>query len=257
MKLLESLSRIKAVEYYLKGKEILRDPRFLEARYATEAERVKRPSRTEVINYLLSLKPGGTTYLEIGVFNPDWNFNLIESSVKYGVDPVSRNPEQPVNFQMTSDDFFLELSKGALLPKQTRFDVIFIDGLHLAPQVDRDILNAWNHLEDDGFIVLHDCNPPTEWHARESFHYSHTPACTLWNGTTWKAFLKWRFEPSVQSCCIDSDWGVGVLSKRHAIGGSIEAANPFFEYSELEEDRHRLLNLVDFETFKRAIQNGR
>ncbi len=82
------------------------------------------------------------------------------------------------------------------------FDVIFIDGLHLAEQVDRDISNSLKVLKEDGFIVLHDCNPPTEWHAREMYAFYHTPAQGQWNGTTWKAFLKYRNDNSIYSCCI-------------------------------------------------------
>ena len=256
MKPKQRLSWFKPAVFYSKGREILTDPVCLDAEAGTRAELAKKPKRTEVINFLLSLSAADTSYLEIGVADPNRNFNLIESKVKYGVDPGVNRPPMPVDFRMTSDEFFLKLSNGDLLPKGTLFDVIFIDGLHLALQVDKDIRNAWKHLKDDGFIVLHDCNPPTEWHARESFRYRHTPAFWFWNGTTWKAFLKWRFEPSVRSCCIDTDWGVGVLSKRHAIGSSIEEANPFFEFHLLEEDRRRLLNLVDFDTFKKSVQAG-
>jgi hypothetical protein len=102
------------------------------------------------LKFLLSLNQENTYYLEIGVRNPENNFNHIKA--------------------------------------------------------DRDIEHAFNYIKDDGFIVLHDCYPPTEWHARESYRYINTPAGEIWNGTTWKAFLKWRFNASINSCCIDSDW---------------------------------------------------
>lgn len=154
---------------------------------------------------------------------------------------------------MTSDVFFQKLSAKEVLSNDIKFDVIFIDGLHLAQQVDRDIENATKYIKDDGFIVLHDCNPPSEWHSRETYGYHNTPAGQFWNGTTWKAFLKWRFKSSINSCCIDSDWGVGILSKNYQIGKHIEATNFFFEFSLLEENRKEYLNLIDFETFKRVI----
>jgi len=101
--------------------------------------------------------------------------------------------------------------------------------------------------------VLHDCNPLTEWHARDSYSYYDTPALDIWNGTTWKAFLKWRFKSSVNSCCIDSDYGVGILSKRYKIGDSIEPTNFFFEFGLLEKNRKEYLNLIDFEEFKKML----
>ena len=238
-------------KYYTRGKKLLNDPHYLDVRKKNRKEIHKSPSRTKIINYLLSTKEKDTSYLEIGVRDPKDNFNHIKATTKYSVDPGVEYTKNPVDFQMTSDEFFEKLSKNEILSNMIKFDVIFIDGLHLAQQVDKDIANALCYIKDDGFIVLHDCNPPTEWHARELFSYFNTPARGSWNGTTWKAFLKWRFNPSINSCCIDSDWGVGILSIKHQIGKSIEPANSFFEFSLFEENRTEYLNLIDFKALKK------
>ena len=237
-------------KHYLTGKGFLNDPHFLEVKQKSFRENSKRPFRSDVINYLLSLSTTPTNYLEIGVRNPDHNFNLIESAKKYSVDPGLEFEANPVDFKMTSNIFFEKLSTGEVLFNSIKFDVIFIDGLHLAEQVNQDIINSLKYIKDDGFIVLHDCNPPTEWHARENFKYRYTPAQHLWNGTTWKAFVKWRSNPTVKSCCIDSDWGVGILSKKRAIGESIEFTNQFYEFNEFDKNRKENLNLIDFDSFK-------
>lgn len=226
---------------------------FRSAQLKNYLELSKKPLRTEIINYLLSLYDRDTKYLEIGVRNPDSNYNHIEASNKYSVDPGLEFKENPVDFKMTSDNFFNRLNKNEILSKQIKFDVIFIDGLHLAEQVDRDINNAMKYIVDDGFIVLHDCNPPTEWHARTDYDYHCTPAGMFWNGTTWKAFMKWRFNANIQSCCIDSDWGVGILSKSHHIGQSIDQSNLFYEFSELVNNRKHYLNLLTFREFKMLL----
>lgn len=213
----------------------------------------KKPLRTEIINFILSLFNRDTYYLEIGVRNPEHNFNKIKANKKYSVDPGIEFIKNPVDFKLTSDDFFEKLNNNEILSSQIKFDVIFIDGLHLAEQVDRDIKNALNYTKDDGIIVLHDCNPPTEWHARSNYDFHYTPAGMFWNGTTWKAFLKWRFNPNIQSCCIDSDWGVGILSKSHKIGHSIKQTNCFYEFHELEVNRKEYLNLLSFEDFKKLM----
>jgi hypothetical protein len=248
------IMKVTPFKYYRKGKDFLNDPHYTDANGKSRNEKLKKPSRTEIINFLLSLNKKDTCYLEIGVRNPENNFNHIKASTKYSVDPGIDFAENPVDFKMTSDEFFQKLSANEVLSEDMKFDVIFIDGLHLAFQADTDIENAINHIKDDGFIVLHDCNPPTEWHARESYRYINTPAGEIWNGTTWKAFLKWRFNASINSCCIDSDWGVGILSKNYQIGKNIESTNPFFEFSLLEENRKAYLNLIDFEDFKRVVQ---
>ena len=210
-------------------------------------ERKKTPSRTEIINYLLARSSGETNYLEIGVRNPDDNYTHIIADHKFSVDPGLEFESNPVDFKLTSDAFFEQLSQGQILSPDIQFDVIFIDGLHLADQVDRDIKNSLKYLKPKGFIALHDCNPPTEWHARENYAYQYTPATGLWNGTTWKAFVKWRSDTTLQSCCVDTDWGVGIFSKGQPIGDSITGENPYFEYSEFSNKRKHFLNLVSFE----------
>ena len=87
---------------------------------------------------------------------------------------------------MTSDNFFkLNLQK---------FDLIFIDGLHQANQVEKDIQNSIQFLSENGTIILHDANPETE-------------LCQLiprqseyWLGDTWKAIVKYRSTNSKPGC---------------------------------------------------------
>ena len=229
---------------------MLNNSNYKDSQKKTRLELLKQPKRTEVINFLLSTRDAKTCYLEIGVRNPKDNFDHIIADEKYSVDPGLEFEENPVDFKVTSDEFFELLSEKKILYPEIRFDVIFIDGLHLAEQVDRDILNALKFVKDDGFIVLHDCNPPTEWHAREDYYYTSTPAMSYWNGTTWKAFLKWRVDPSVNSCCIDSDWGVGILSKSQPVGHHTQKVNEFFEFWNFVEHKKNYLNLVSFEDFK-------
>ena len=230
------------------------DPYHKIAKVVTYKEECKRPKRFDVINYLLSTFEGQTTnYLEIGVRNPDSNFNKITASCKYSVDPGVEFEKNPVDFNLTSDSFFHQLSHGGVLSKDIRFNVIFIDGLHLAEQVDRDIVNALKYITNDGFIVLHDCNPPTEWHAREQYAYHYSPAEEYWNGTTWKAFLKWRMMDDINSCCVDTDWGVGILSKMINLGDTTKTNNSFFEFKTLDENRVDSLNLISFDELKTFI----
>lgn len=219
----------------------------------SKLEMIKEPKRTDILNFLLSKISGKTKYLEIGVRNPNDNYNQIVASEKYSVDPGIEYEKNPVDFKITSDKFFEELSNDKILSSDIQFDVIFIDGLHLAEQVDKDIANSMKFIKKDGFIVLHDCNPPTIAHARENMHDYNTLENNFWNGTTWKAFLKWRFNPSVNSCCIDTDWGVGILSKGKLIGSSISESNQFFEFNIFDANRKHFLNLTSFEEFKKFL----
>jgi hypothetical protein len=158
MKIKNLLLKVKPIKYYVSGKKLLNHPHYVEIQEKNNLEISKKPSRTDIINYLLSLNQNDTSYLEIGVRNPDANFNKIKANKKYSVDPGVEFKPNPVDFKMTSDLFFQKLSANEVLSNKIQFDVIFIDGLHLAEQVDRDIENSLKYIKDDGFIVLHDCN---------------------------------------------------------------------------------------------------
>lgn len=214
----------------------------------------KRPFRFDIINFILTTFKRPTVYLEVGVRYPEENFDKILADTKYSVDPGVENVKNPVDFKLTSDEFFEKIRDQNILKKDVKFDVIFIDGLHLAEQVEKDIKNSLDFLNEDGFIVLHDCNPPTEFHASENYHYRLSPSKGYWNGTTWKAFFKYRQEFGIYSCCIDSDWGIGVISKKVNLGQTTKVKNPYYEYNVFKENREESLNLISFNDFKMIIK---
>lgn len=239
------------------AKRIYRDQKFFEIYKISKEEGRKKPLRTEIISFLIEFV-NGTNYLEIGVRNPEDNFNKINCKNKFSVDPGIEFKENPVDFKMTSDKFFQSLRTGNLdIDPNIKFDVIFIDGLHLAEQADKDILNSLDLITDSGFIVLHDCNPPSEFHARESFRFRNSPARGFWNGTTWKAFYKFRHQKDLYSICFDTDWGVGVISKtKYPQFDNLELPmmNPYFEYIFHSSNRKSFMNLYSFDIWKKGIE---
>tara|TARA_R110002050_G_scaffold74772_4_gene160148 strand:+ start:51697 stop:52503 length:807 start_codon:yes stop_codon:yes gene_type:complete len=243
------------IKYNL-GSLYLENEYHIEGDKKTYEETNKMPYRYDIINFILEFLNRDTKYLEIGVRYPKENFDKIKATRKYSVDPGKENIENPVNFKLTSDEFFQKIRDESILNKDIKFDVIFIDGLHLAEQVERDITNSLGFLKEDGFIVLHDCNPPTEFHASETYKYRLSPSKGCWNGTTWKAFFKIRQSTSLNSCCIDSDWGIGIISKKIKFGESILVENPYFEYNVFKENRKESLNLMSFEDFKVILNKG-
>ena len=133
-------------------------------------------TRTDLINFLIRSFQY-QRYLEIGVRNPRHNFNRIDIKEKDGVDPAGK-----CRYTLTSDLFF-----ETVAPKIPPYDIILIDGLHLAEQVLRDVTNSLAHLNPGGTIVLHDCNPPSAAHQVEQYDGKSD-----WNGTVWKAFVLFR-----------------------------------------------------------------
>ena len=160
------------------------------------------------------------------------------------MDPGVEARINQATFPLTSDQFFEQLLAGQLEIEHRTFDVIFVDGLHLADQVYRDIQNALRVVADVGYVVMHDCNPPTIHHARENF-YDQGPATHFWNGTSWKAYQRFRSESDKRCFVVDVDWGVGVIVNHNEDPANRLAAdaNPFYEYNVMAGDRKRILNL--------------
>lgn len=202
-------------------------------------------NRTNIINEIVK-KYKFNSYLEIGVRDSRENFNLITTKIKDGVDP---EPITPVNFKMTSDEFF----KNHIGNK--KYDVVFVDGLHTEEQSYVDVINSINHLNDGGFIVMHDCNPPTEYHIRTYEEYLKTRG--QWNGTVFKAFIKLKTELKDWNCfVVDEDFGCGILTKRK-LKKQFSLLNMFdknitWEY--FSKNKNNLLNLISYDEFLNILK---
>lgn len=200
-------------------------------------------NRIQVINTIIS-KYNFYNYLEIGVRFPEDCFNYINAINKRSVDPGYENPINPATYPFTSDDFFAKLENGYLdLSSDFKWDVIFVDGLHLSYQVEKDILNSLNHLSERGVIVLHDCNPfmyeDNYTRLIEDFWGQGQP----WNGTVWKTIYKLKTSrPDLNICTLDIDEGVGLIKRGNQ--ELIPFDNPYFEYRIFQKNLQRNLNLL-------------
>lgn len=196
-------------------------------------------NRDEIINYLIK-KFGYTRYLEIGIAN-SVNFSKINCKYKDGVDPRRRK----ANYFMTSDEFF------STIKNNKRYDIIFIDGLHIEEQVDRDIRNSLKHLLKNGTIVLHDCNPPTWKHQVVPMQQ------TAWNGTVWKSFVKLRVNnPNLEMFVVkDNRGGCGIIRRGNQKLYNKAPLEECLKYEYFDKHRKELLNLISSEEFVNKI-NG-
>jgi Methyltransferase domain len=189
------------------------------------------PNRTRIINRLITNR-NYSSYLEIG-YGKGRNFQAIRCDMKVSVDPnVPR-----ATFPITSDEFFA--ATGA------QFDLVFIDGLHHADQVMRDIENALIHLNTNGLIVAHDLNPRTE--VMQTI--PQTQSC--WTGDCWRAWLNFRSKYAMYAYVIDSDFGVGVINPARQ---AKTMTFPLFpSYTELADNRTCWLNLQSAEQWWSSI----
>jgi hypothetical protein len=115
---------------------------------------------------------------------------------KVGVDP-----RQGGTHRMTSDAFFAtaQVVRGA----DERFDVVFIDGLHLYEQVRRDLDGALSVLKPDGWIAFHDMLP-RDWLEE------HVPQIRTsgWTGDGWKVAFELLASPDMAFRLLAVDHGV-------------------------------------------------
>ena len=189
--------------------------------------RLRNDGRPIIINDLIR-SHGYKSYLEIGIRDAR-TIKVVDCPVRHGVDPA-----HPCSHQMTSDKFFAEL------PDDFKYDLIFIDGLHLEAQVDKDIVNSLKHLSEGGTIVMHDCSPENEDRQR---HYDDLSKIKgVWNGTVWRSYAKLRMErKDLSMFVIDMDHGIGVIRPGKQSLFKMPKGRKL-DYSLLSDFRRELLN---------------
>ena len=191
--------------------------------------------KTAILNTLVE-KYDYHSYLEIGQGLRTNNFDWINCKIKIGVDP---NKSLNAAYQITSDEFFAVNNDS--------YDLIFIDGLHHADQVMRDIINSLNVLTENGTILVHDCNP-----TNKKMQIVPRIAEAGWTGDVWKAWAELRAtRDDLIMYVIDADYGCGVIQR-----GKQELINlpEILTYEFFNENRERILNLTDVNSFLKSLK---
>ncbi|ADB41021.1 class I SAM-dependent methyltransferase [Spirosoma linguale] len=209
-------------------------------------------NRLDVIQALMRQKKL-KNYLEIGVENGHIFFR-IKSTFKIAVDPtfifditrrlgkVIINPYNLNNqyFEKTSDEFFERDAQQAFSAR--KIQLALIDGMHEYRFALRDVENTLRYMDDDGVIIMHDCNPQTvgaagrfdDWETGE------------WNGDVWRTIIHLRSQrPDLNVFVLDCDQGLGIVTRQKP-----ESALDFtpsqidaLTYDELVLNRKKWLNL--------------
>jgi hypothetical protein len=201
-------------------------------------EKIIQMKRIEIINKIIE-KNGYKKYLEIGVntpAQPGYSHDNINIEIKHGVDP-----NVDTTYKMTSDDFFKKNIE--------KYDIIFIDGLHIFEQAYRDIINSLNCLNNNGTIIVHDCNPKKEKTQRR------IRASSVWHGDVWKAILKLRMEePELSIYTINADEGCAVIKKgyQELFKPTNLTDNPY-SFIFFKKNKKNILNLITVKEFKQKL----
>lgn len=197
---------------------------------------------SELINHLIRLR-GLESYCEIGTFDRSHNFDKINCLIKCCIDP---DPNAKADFVGTSDDFFEGFRELGLVNHKVRrhihkFDLVFIDGLHHADQVKKDFENALSVLSDNGFIVMHDCNPHKE-------AITHVPRDSReWTGDTYKFACTLSEYAGIDFRVVNFDYGCAVVWLDNSVTDTQKVGEITWE--RFEKEKEQLLRLVSVEQF--------
>ena len=152
-----------------------------------------KPTRLDIIEHFIK-RNNYKSYLEIGCCKNEV-FSKIKIK-KVGVDPNSGG-----TVRLTSDDFFKT--------NKEKFDLVFIDGLHVYDQVKQDIINSLEVLNNNGVILIHDCLPEKIWE-------QNVPRMNgAWSGDVWKVIPFFRSKSNIDVYTCVADRGIGIIFKRH------------------------------------------
>jgi len=198
--------------------------------------------RYDVINHFVRTR-GYRHYLEIGV-STGKSMARVRCAFRTGVDPAPR--VEPAGFalhRVTSDQFFASSTE--------RFDIVFVDGLHLAEQVFADIVHALAALRAGGVVLVDDCNPRDERAQERDLDLARLGG---WTGDVWKAvaFLRRRY-PDLFCAVLDVDMGIGVVAPRdparvprldEATRAELAAFVAGTSWADLARDRRGMLGLL-------------
>ena len=235
-------------------------------------------TRIEVLNAIIE-KKSVKNYLEIGVNRGKCLFNIKGAENRMAVDPffnfnlwkkvkaIAKNTDNLKNeyFEVSSDVFFKE---NSIFLTENKLDLTFIDGLHTYEQSLKDTLNTLNHLNENGVIVLHDCNPLDELAAfpANSIDDARKELANLpnwkniWNGDVWKTIVYIRKNhPELIAFVLNTDHGLGFVYKKKR-ENLPEIFNSFddiegLDYAFFDSHRNDLIDLKPVGYFEEFLKN--
>tara|TARA_A100001011_G_C14247149_1_gene816106 strand:- start:904 stop:1584 length:681 start_codon:yes stop_codon:yes gene_type:complete len=187
----------------------------------------KKIYRWDLIQFLID-RYKFQNYLEIGC-DKDQSFSRIKIKNKVGVDPISGG-----TIRTSSNNFFIK--------NKDTFDIIFIDGLHHYHQVLKDIDNSLNVLNNNGFILVHDCLP-------RSLAQQAVPRYRgSWQGDVWKAIVELRTKKNLDIITSKIDFGVAVIKKQKNQNLLKIDCDNFskLKFKDYYYKHEKLMNIVDY-----------
>ena len=164
------------------------------------AERFESMTRFDLINWFIKTF-NYQSYLEIGLYRSSRCFDHVGCNRKWWIDPMPKAIPRDAGTVTTSDAYFA-------MPNIPVYDLVFIDGLHEADQVVRDVNNAL-HICGAHTVIIHDCWAPQ----KERSVYPDAIRSGPWYGTVWQAWCWLRENPDLYMRMFieDNQCGMGII----------------------------------------------
>lgn len=198
-------------------------------------------NRSELINSLIK-KNGYKSYLEIGLDDPNSNYNKIKCEHKVSVDPYVDDNGFEVGREVPSELTYMETSDVFFSHNTENFDIIFIDGLHTEEQAGRDIINSLKFLNKGGVVLCHDTLPYTE----EMQIVPRIQVC--WVGDVWKSISE-LYKQSIMYSTIDFETGVTIIDYNENAKYLDYLDKSKLNYSDFCSHRDYIMHVVPFCVF--------
>jgi hypothetical protein len=178
-------------------------------------ERVRRMLRgwnkADLINRIAKMR-GYCSYLEICNDHSGFRFGAIDREVLTTRHRLVYRCAQgysdglPIDFSTEGLDS-AECIR-AIRAQKLSYDIILVDSWHEYATSFRDLNDAMTLLTEHGTVVVHDCRPTREDLLRMPFRGG------LWSGLTYRAFLDFVVQQSLEYRTVDIDFGCGVIRNR-------------------------------------------
>ncbi len=201
-------------------------------------------NHTQLLNWLID-KYKFKSYLEIGVQSVKQNFDKVKAPFKLGVDPEVTAKGV---LRLSSDEFFCYVKGFQPIQGEAvkTYDLIFIDGLHHADQVQRDFENSLKCLNEGGRIVIHDTLPEHE-------ETTHVPRDSKqWHGDVYKFAMELQNRDGIDFHTVNMDNGCTVVWKDEncASDNNFAFTNFGWElYMKYRQESMRIIQPSDIETY--------
>ena len=204
-------------------------------------------TKTDIVNYL-GRRFNFTSFLEISTSRTGFGYDRVNSDIFKTKEILFYTVNNYHSIRSDVNKKLLPYQKSIDVFRGTKFDVIFVDPWHTVEHSIIDIYTAISLVKDNGFIVIHDCNPPIK-------EYTGPYHDGGWCGQTYEAFIRFRLEnPNISCCVVDIDMGCAVIRKNKVTEKAYSLENNLtltdvVNWNYFSNHRKQLLNLLSVREF--------